>query len=233
MPVTFRSEGSSSKRKLSVCSFACTIVISLLIFGTPGCAKHVASPAASSTTQASNGQLPSFNIGTSSTNNQSSSGASSSTADLPTSVGGSLADPIMQTTPIAGDGAPTTYTDTNPNGNGMPSSASPDQQPDIQATSVALNCNTNVCTCSGDATNLTGQTMNDVEVKLIVMDANGQPIHSSDAMLDENPIMPDQTSTFQVSAQAATGKLKAKLKFHYLNGTVISSAMSAAPLATQ
>ena len=69
--------------------------------------------------------------------------------------------------------------------------------------------------------NISGQKLGNVMAVVQFNDEKGDLITAGDALIDYNPILPGQTSSFKAMATANPAMKKAQLDFKYLFGSSI------------
>jgi hypothetical protein len=91
----------------------------------------------------------------------------------------------------------------------------------VAVVSSKVTCNPDFCTGVGKVKNVSLQSLSNVEVHVNGLDSSGNTVTQNDAMIDYNPILPNETSSFQVVFQVNPALKGVKFSFHYLDGGLI------------
>lgn len=73
-------------------------------------------------------------------------------------------------------------------------------------------------TVEGSVKNISGMNLNDVEAEVSFLSKDGSFISSTDALIDNNPVLPDQSSHFKALATYNSKMEKVSIQFRSLTG---------------
>lgn len=85
---------------------------------------------------------------------------------------------------------------------------------------VSQSCSTEFgyITCEGFVRNISGAAIEDVAAVIIYLDENGTEVSSDKALIDYNPLLPDQGSPFKVMTRYNPAFKEARVEFQELFG---------------
>ena len=102
-----------------------------------------------------------------------------------------------------------------------PSNPSPAYRLALLSFSCTTSSSSRYNTCEGAVTNLTNQSLRNIVAVVTWVDSNGTPQRSDDALIDFNPILAGQTSTWSTIGRANPGLTDSYLNFKELSGGTI------------
>lgn len=147
------------------------------------------------------------------------SGSSGETLSRPGSV--SPAPPLS-------DGAPVDETPASPSTDPSTTDTAP-SGPQLRVGSENFTKESEYDIISGEVTNISGESLGNVEAVTTFYDASGNVVKTEDALIDYNPILPGQTSPYKTMGTDNPLIKREKTTFQVLGGAEIETTTSAPP----